>query len=128
VCIDLRNGKPADNRRAIADAVHQCMVSELKPPADDRFQVMAEHDSNSLMSDPTYLNIQRSDEVIFMQITLNEGRTLQAKQRFYRAVAKAVAARRGIRTQDVLINLIEVAKENWSFGNGIAQYAPEAKA
>ena len=64
----------------------------------------------------------------FIQITLNEGRTLEAKQRFYRAVAKALAARPGIRTQDVLINLVEVAKENWSFGDGIAQYAPEEKA
>ena len=53
---------------------------------------------------------------------------MEAKQRFYRAVAKALAARPGIRTQDVLINLIEVAKENWSFGDGIAQYAPEEKA
>jgi phenylpyruvate tautomerase PptA (4-oxalocrotonate tautomerase family) len=104
------------------------MVSELKAPADDRFQIIAEHDSDSLIYDPTYLNIQRSDEVIFIQITLNQGRTLEAKQRFYRAVAKALAARPGIRTQDVLINLIEVAKENWSFGDGIAQYAPEEKA
>ena len=128
VRIDLRHGKSADYRRAIADAVHQCMVSELKAPADDRFQVIAEHDSDSLIYDPTYLNIQRSDEVIFIQITLNEGRTLEAKQRFYRAVAKALAARPGVRTQDVLINLIEVAKENWSFGDGIAQYAPEEKA
>ena len=128
VRIDLRSGKPADYRRAIADAVHQCLVSELKAPADDRFQVITEHDSHSLIYDPTYLNIQRSDEVIFIQITLNQGRTLEMKRRFYRAVAEALAARAGIRTQDVLINLVEVAKENWSFGDGIAQYAPEEKA
>jgi len=128
VRIDLRSGKPADYRRAIADAVHQCMVSELKAPADDRFQVITEHDSDSLIYDPAYLNIQRSDQVIFIQITLNAGRTLEMKRRFYRAVAKTLAARAGIRTQDVLINLVEVAKENWSFGDGIAQYAPEEKA
>ena len=128
VRIEVRNGKPAEYRRAIVDAVHQCMVSERKAPADDRFQVIAEHDSDSLIYDPTYLNIQRSDEVIFIQITLNAGRTLEMKRRFYRAVAKTLAARAGIRTQDVLINLIEVAKENWSFGDGIAQYAPEEKA
>ena len=128
VRIDLRSGKPADYRRAIADAVHQCMVSELKAPADDRFQVITEYDSDSLIFDPAYLNIQRSDEVIFIQITLNQGRTLEMKRRFYRAVAEALAARAGIRTQDVLINLVEVAKENWSFGDGIAQYAPEEKA
>jgi len=82
VRIDLRGGKPADYHRAIADAVHQCMVSELRAPADDRFQVITEHDSDSLIYDPAYLNLQRSDEVIFIQITLNQGRTLEMKQRF----------------------------------------------
>ena len=127
VRIEVRNGKPAEYRRAIVDAVHQCMVSERKAPADDRFQVITEHDSDSLIYDPTYLDMQRSDEVIFIQITLNEGRTREAKQRFHRAVVKALAARPRIGTQDVFINLVEVAKENWSFGDGIAQYAPEEK-
>jgi phenylpyruvate tautomerase PptA (4-oxalocrotonate tautomerase family) len=125
VRIDLRSGKTPEYRRAIADAVHQCVVTELKAPADDRFQVITEHDSDSLIYDPTYLNIKRSDDVIFIQITLNEGRTLETKRRFYSAVVKALAARPGVRTQDVLINLVEVAKENWSFGDGIAQYATD---
>jgi phenylpyruvate tautomerase PptA (4-oxalocrotonate tautomerase family) len=125
VRIALRAGKPTEYRRAVADAVHQCMVSELKAPADDRFQIITQHDSDSLIYDPTYLNISRSDDVVFIQITLNQGRTLEAKRRFYRAVVNALAARPGIRTQDVLINLVEVAKENWSFGDGIAQYAPD---
>lgn len=125
VPIALRAGKPAEYRRAIADAVHQCMVSELKAPADDRFQIITEHDSNSLIYDLNYLNIKRTDDVIFIQITLNAGRTLEAKRRFYRAVADALAVRPGVRTQDVLINLVEVGKEDWSFGDGIAQYAPE---
>ena len=86
------------------------MVSELKAPADDRFQVITEHDSDSLIYDPAYLDIQRSDQVIFIQITLNEGRTLEMKQRFYRAVAKALAARPGIGRRDVFINLVEVAR------------------
>ena len=125
VRIDLRSGKTPEYRRAIADAVHQCVVTELKAPADDRFQVITEHDSDSLIYDPTYLNIKRSDDVIFIQITLNEGRTLETKRWFYSAVVKALAARPGVRTQDVLINLVEVAKENWSFGDGIAQYATD---
>jgi hypothetical protein len=103
------------------------MVDELKVPAHDRFQIITELDSDSLIYDPTYLNIKRTDDVIFIQITLNDGRTLEVKRRFYRAVANALAVRPGVRTQDVLINLVEVAKENWSFGDGIAQYAPEEK-
>jgi 4-oxalocrotonate tautomerase len=125
VRIAVRSGKPADYRRAIADAVYQCMVSELNAPANDRFQIITEHDSDSLIYDPTYLGINRSDDVVFIQITLNEGRTLEAKRRFYHALVDALSARPGVRTQDVLINLVEVAKEKWSFGDGVAQYAPE---
>ena len=124
----LRSGKSPEYRRSIADAVHQCMVSDLKAPADDRFQIITEHDSDTMIYDPTYLNIKRTDDVIFIQITLNEGRTLEAKRRFYRAVVNALAAHPGIRTQDVMINLVEVAKENWSFGEGIAQYTPDESA
>jgi len=127
VRIALRSGKSREYRCAIADAVHQCIVSELKAPADDRFQVITEHDADSLIYGPTYLNVKRTDDVIFIQITLNGGRTLEAKRRFYRAVVNALAARPGVRTQDVLINLVEVPKENWSFGDGIAQYTPEEK-
>jgi phenylpyruvate tautomerase PptA (4-oxalocrotonate tautomerase family) len=123
VRIDLRSGKSPEYRRAIADAVYQCMVSELKAPTNDRFQVITEHDPDSLIYDPTYLNIKRTDHIIFIQITLNEGRTLEAKRQFYRAVVDALAARPGVRSQDVLINLVEVDKENWSFGDGFAQYA-----
>jgi 4-oxalocrotonate tautomerase len=100
------------------------MVEVLNVPADDRFQIVTEHDPNSLIYDPTYLDISRSDEIVIIQIMLNQGRTLEMKCRFYAAVAQALAKHPGIRSQDVFINLVEVAKENWSFGDGIAQYAP----
>jgi phenylpyruvate tautomerase PptA (4-oxalocrotonate tautomerase family) len=61
-----------------------------------------------------------------IQITLNHGRTLPMKRRFYKAVSQMLAQSPGIRPQDVFVNLVEVAKENWSFGNGVAQYAPES--
>jgi 4-oxalocrotonate tautomerase len=126
VRIDLRSGKSPEYRRAIGEAVHQCMVETLNVPPDDRFQILAEHDPNSLIYDPTYLGISRSDDVVIIQVTLNQGRTLEMKQRFYGAVAQALSTRPGIRPQDVFINLTEVPKENWSFGNGVAQYAPES--
>ena len=126
VRIDLRAGKSEDYRRAIGEAVHQCMLEVLNVPANDRFQIVTEHDQNSLIYDPTYLGISRSDDIVIIQITLNQGRTAEMKRRFYGAVAQALATRPGIRPQDVFINLVEVAKENWSFGNGIAQYAPES--
>lgn len=125
VRIALRRGKAPQDRLAIAEAIHRCMVGELQVPAHDRFQIITEHDPASLIYDPEYLGIERSDDIVIIQITLNRGRTLDAKRLFYRAVANALAARPGIRPQDVFVNLVEVAKEDWSFGNGIAQYAPE---
>ncbi len=126
VRIDLRSGKSQEYRRAIGEAVHQCMVGVLNVPPDDHFQILTEHDANALIYDPTYLGISRSDDIVIIQITLNHGRTVDMKRRFYSAVAQALASRPGIRPEDVFVNLVEVGKENWSFGNGIAQYAPES--
>ena len=125
VRIALRSGKSREYRRAIGEAIHQCMVEILKVPAEDRFQIVSEHDADSLIYDPTYLGISRTDDIVLIQITLNQGRSLEMKRKFYSAVATALATCPGIRPQDVFINLVEVGKENWSFGNGIAQYAPE---
>jgi len=124
VRIALRGGKSQAYRCAIGEAVHQCMVEVLNVPAEDRFQVVSEHDADSLIYDPTYLGIARSDNIVLIQITLNQGRSVELKRRFYSAVAQSLATRPGIRPEDVFINLLEVTKENWSFGNGIAQYAP----
>ena len=85
--------------------------------------VITEHAPATLIIDPTYLGIQRSAEALIIQLTLSEGRTVEAKQAFYKAVADGLNARVGLRREDVVINLVEVKKENWSFGNGIAQYA-----
>jgi 4-oxalocrotonate tautomerase len=121
--IDLPAGKPADYRRTVADVVYEAMLTTLNAPKNDRFQVISEHTRDTLIIDPTYLGIERSPDALIIQLTLNEGRTLEMKKAFYQAVADALHERLGIRREDVFINLVEVKKENWSFGNGIAQYA-----
>ncbi|MGH2593517.1 MAG: tautomerase family protein [Anaerolineae bacterium] len=123
VRISLREGKSADYRRAIGDAVHRAMVETINVPAADRFQVITEHSPDNLIYDPGYLNIDRSDDVVFVQITLNAGRTTEQKKALYARIAERLAENPGMRPQDVLIHLVEVARENWSFGNGEAQYA-----
>jgi 4-oxalocrotonate tautomerase len=85
--------------------------------------VITEHPSGDLVVDPNYLGILRSPDSVLVQVTLNEGRTVEAKRAFYKAVADGLYARLGVRREDTFINLIEVKKENWSFGNGEAQYA-----
>ena len=121
--IDLVQGKSAEYRRTVGDAVYEAMVEFLRAPKDDRFQVITEHPADALVADDNYLGIQRTQECIFIQLTLNAGRTVEQKKAFYKAVADALHDRLGLRREDVFINLLEVQKENWSFGNGIAQYA-----
>jgi 4-oxalocrotonate tautomerase len=120
--IDLPAGKPPEYGRAVADAVYEALIATLNVPRGDRFQVISEHSLDTLLIDPTYLGIDRSADALLIQITLSEGRTVEVKKAFYKAVADGLHQRIGLRREDVLINLVEVKKENWSFGNGVAQY------
>ena len=121
----MRRGRPADVRRKVGDAVHRALVETIGVPAADRFQLLTEHEPGDLIYDPEFLGIARTSDIVIIQITLSSGRTLAQKRAFYRAVADNLA-KLGLRREDTWINLIEVARENWSFGNGIASYAPEA--
>ena len=122
VRISLRQGKPAAYRRAIADAVHQAMVEALDVPAADRFQVVTEHPPEGLIYDPAYLGVERSNDVVFVQITLSAGRRPAQKRRLYRRMAELCEQSPGLRPEDLLVNLVEVSWENWSFGGGVGQY------
>ena len=121
--IDLPAGKPPEYGHAIADVVYNAMIATLNAPKDDRFQVIFEHARDTLLIDPTYLGIERSADALIIQLILNEGRTVEVKKAFYKAVADGLHERVGLRREDVVIVLVEVKKENWSFGNGVAQYA-----
>ncbi len=123
VRIALRAGKNESYRRALGDAVHRAMVETIKVPEKDRFQIFTEHDAAGLVYDPSYLDVARSDDVVLIQITLNAGRTVEMKKALYARIAILLAERPGVRREDVFVSLVEVPKENWSFGNGVAQYA-----
>ncbi|MEN4905073.1 tautomerase family protein [Luteimonas sp. TWI1437] len=123
VRIDLRRGRSAEERQRIGRAVHEALAG-VGVPSDDRFQVIQEHDEDGLVFDRSYLGIDRTDDFIAIQITWNEGRSLEQKRALYRAIADGLRAQVGLRPEDVFISLVEVKKEDWSFGNGEAQYAP----
>ena len=123
VRISLMKGKPGSFGKRVGEIVYQAMVDTINVPAKDHFQVITEHDKDRLIYDPSYLDIPRTDGMIFIQITLNEGRTVELKKAFYKAVGERLNKELGVRMEDVFINLVEVKKENWSFGNGVAQYA-----
>ena len=123
VRIDLRQGKGAEYRSKIGEMVHRAMLETIRVPEHDRFQVITDHPADGLIYDASYLGIERTDDIVFIQITLNTGRTLEQKKALYARITELLAQEPGIRPQDVLINLVECAKEDWSFGNGIASYA-----
>jgi 4-oxalocrotonate tautomerase len=125
VRIDFLEGKTPDYRVQVGLIVARAMTDVLNVPKDDLFQVITAHAEIGLQFDRNYLGIHRTDDCIFLQITLNSGRTVEMKQRFYKAVADGLHENLKLRREDVLINLVEVPKENWSFGNGEAQYAPQ---
>jgi phenylpyruvate tautomerase PptA (4-oxalocrotonate tautomerase family) len=123
VRISLNAGKPPAHRSAISDAVHRAMVETIKVPEKDKFQIIVEEPAGGLVYDRSYLDIARTDAIVFIQITLNAGRTVELKKALYARIADLLAQSPGLRKEDVFISLLEVPKENWSFGNGIAQYA-----
>jgi 4-oxalocrotonate tautomerase len=121
VRVDLRKGKDAAYRKEIGRVVYDALLS-VGVPRNDRFQVVAEHDAENFLFDPEYLGIRRSDDLVIIQITWSEGRSTQQKQALYKAIADGLHEAVGLRREDVFVNLVEVKKENWSFGDGVAQY------
>lgn len=115
--------KPEGFGKKVGAIVYQTMVETINVPPKDNFQMITAHDRDTLIFDPAYLNIPRTDGIVMIQITLNEGRSVELKKAFYKALAERLHQELGVRMEDVFINLVEVKKENWSFGNGIAQYA-----
>jgi phenylpyruvate tautomerase PptA (4-oxalocrotonate tautomerase family) len=121
--IALRAGKSAEYRKAVTQSIQRSLVDTFNVPKDDIFMLITEHEAGNIVYDDQYLNVQRSDDLVIIQITLNNTRTLEMKKALYKRMADELAESPGLRREDVFINLVEVLKENWSFGNGIAQYA-----
>jgi len=123
VRIALAKGKTPAYVQAISEGVHRALVATFNVPADDRFQMIHQHDPGELVFDPHYLGIQRTPDVVYINITASEGRDLAAKKALYQAIAERLAADPGLRREDVLIVLSPNKREDWSFGLGAASYA-----
>jgi len=118
----MRRGKSTAFLRSAADCVHDALVAQANVPADDRFQIIQELDAEALIAHPTYGGVNRSGDLIVVEITLNHGRTLEIKKNLYADIVARLGSALDVRPDDVLISLVEVTKENWSFGNGLATY------
>jgi len=123
VKIYLRSGKNQEYLRSMSEAVHSALVSEANVPADDRFQAIIEVPHDRLVQHATYGGVLRSNDLIIVEVTLNAGRTVDIKKSLYRKMASNLEKGIGLRADDLVVSLVEVQKENWSFGKGLATYA-----
>jgi phenylpyruvate tautomerase PptA (4-oxalocrotonate tautomerase family) len=123
VRIDLRPGKSSAYLTAVRNGIYAAMEESFSVPKNDRFMLVHQHDAEEFDYDPNYLDISRSDDLVIIQIACNNTRTVDQKKAFYKAIVDKLVADPGLRPEDVLINLLETTKENWSFGHGIMTYA-----
>ncbi|WP_233856384.1 tautomerase family protein [Paraburkholderia sp. HD33-4] len=122
--ISLRAGKPADYRHALTAGIQRSLVDTFNVPKDDMFMLITEHAPDNMIYDRQYLNIERGDDLVVIQLTVSNTRSVEQKKALYRRIVDELGKSPGVRPEDVFINLVEVEKENWSFGNGLCQYSP----
>jgi 4-oxalocrotonate tautomerase len=120
--VSLRRGRPLAYRQAILEGLYLAMRETFNVPEGDRFMVVSEHDEDGFVYDPNYLGIRRSDDLVIIQLTVSNTRPREQKQQLYRRIVEHLTRNPGLRAEDIFINLVEVLPENWSFGNGEAQY------
>jgi 4-oxalocrotonate tautomerase len=121
--IALRRGKPPEYRKAVTDSVYAAMRETFNVPEDDRFMLVSEHEETDFSYGRHYLGIERDDDLVIIQLTVSNTRTVEQKKALFHRIAELLGQNPGVRPQNVFISLVEVAKENWSFGHGEAQYA-----
>lgn len=123
VRISLMKGHTGAQKAAMAEAVYESLREAFNVPADDKFVVVHEHDKSEFVFAASYLGVAHDDGLVIVQITANEGRTTEMKKALYKSVCDKLVAAAGVKPNNVFISLVEVKKENWSFGDGVAQYA-----
>lgn len=121
--IDLVRGKSTAYRKTLGEVIYKAMTEIINVPVNDKFQIITEHAAEEFNIADSYLGNDYTQDIILIQITMNTGRTIELKKAFFKRIADDLHAQLKVRREDVVINLVEVVKENWSFGGGIAQYA-----
>jgi len=122
VRVDLISGRSESQIAAIGNAIHRALIECLDVPERDHFQVITEHAPNRLIYDSAYLGVERTQGIVFVQVFLSAGRTTEQKQAFYARAANLLASEARVRPEDVTVILTENTREDWSFGQGVAQY------
>jgi 4-oxalocrotonate tautomerase len=121
--ISLRAGKPEAYRQAIFDGLYRAMREALNVPEDDQFMTITEHDAANFRYGASCFGVKRSDDLVYIQITVFNTRTAEQKKALFQRVAELLGESPGIRPEDVFVNVLEAPRENWSVGNGLASFA-----
>jgi phenylpyruvate tautomerase PptA (4-oxalocrotonate tautomerase family) len=124
VRISVQAGRSTDELRRIGDAIHRALVEAIQAPADGRFQIFTEHAPGGLVFPPEYRGSRYTQGIVIVQLTMNAGRTVEMKKALYSRMAELLEKEAGVRREDVIVSLVEVPKENWSWGKGEATYVP----
>ena len=122
VQISLRSGKPKSYRQAIFDSLYQAMRDALDVPEDDQFMTISEHDLANFRFGSAF-GVNRSEDLVYIQITVFSSRNLEHKKALFKRIAELLKTNPGIDPEDVFIVVLDAAKENWSVGHGLAQFA-----
>src|SRR5438034_2988662 len=112
--ISLRAGKPEAYRQAIFDGLYRAMRETLDVPEDDQFMTIREHEPANFRYSASCYGVSRSEDVVYIQITVFDTRTAQQKKALFRRIAELLGESPGIRPENVFVNVLESAKENWS--------------
>jgi phenylpyruvate tautomerase PptA (4-oxalocrotonate tautomerase family) len=125
--IDVPADATPEFMRAVGDAVYNAMADVASVPKNDRFQIFNRHAPGEIVyPEEGYLGVQYTNRLIIIQVTWVAGRSTDVKKAFYRRVADDIHQATGTRKEDIFISLVDVQREDWSFGNGEMQYAPPA--
>ena len=120
--ISMRRGRPASHPATIVDGVYRALRSTFEVPENDLFAVVHQHDADEFVFDANYFGFERSAGLVIIQITVANTRGVTLKKALYAAIAANLQKEPGLKPDDIFISLVEVKREDWSFGGGIAQY------
>jgi 4-oxalocrotonate tautomerase len=119
--IGIRDGKAPEYKQALLDEIYEAMRETVAIGDGDRFMTISEHGSHEFAYG-AFLGIDRSDDLVQIQIFWAPGKPVAAKLAMYRRIVERLGANPGVLPEDVLISVVESPAENWSFGNGEAQF------
>ena len=120
--ISMRRGRPASHPAAIVDGVYRALRATFEVPENDLFAVVHQHEAEEFVFDANFFGFQRSAGLVMIQIEVDNTRGVTQKKALFAAIAANLQQEPGLKPDDIFVNLLEVKREDWSFGGGIAQY------